>query len=336
MKCTSLVVVTAALLTIASSSSGAPASPAPSAAARAPAAPAASTNIDEARLRFRRGVELYRDGDFRAALAEFKRANELGPSYRILYNIGQAQIELRNYPAARKTFVRYLEEGGSEISKERADEIAALVATCSERVAEVTVRVNRPGAELFVDDVSIGSDPPSGLVIVGAGRRKISARVAGLPPVMRFVEVTGGDKVTVELSLDAPVARPKAPVTAARPMPLGPPARAPQPPPNHAPFWLSLAVTGALGVATVTTGVLALSTKGHIDRDLNRVDLDPDLASERTRLKTLSAVTDILGAATVVGLGVTTYLGFTTLGSRKGSAVRVGIGPGSVAAGGRF
>ena len=58
----------------------------------------------EASKRFRRGVKLYNDGDFVAALIEFKRAYELEPNYRVLYNLGQTSRELKDYAAALRAY----------------------------------------------------------------------------------------------------------------------------------------------------------------------------------------------------------------------------------------
>src|SRR5438105_150249 len=65
--------------------------------AQAPApapAPAAAANPDEAAMRFKRGLELYEEQDFPNALIEFRRAYELQPSYKILYNLGQVCFQL--------------------------------------------------------------------------------------------------------------------------------------------------------------------------------------------------------------------------------------------------
>jgi len=43
----------------------------------------------EAASRFKKGLELFKDGDYQAALIELRRANELAPNYNVLYNIGQ-------------------------------------------------------------------------------------------------------------------------------------------------------------------------------------------------------------------------------------------------------
>jgi Tfp pilus assembly protein PilF len=44
---------------------------------------------EAAKQHFNRGVASYRDGDFDAALAEFEKAYETRPDYRVLYNLGQ-------------------------------------------------------------------------------------------------------------------------------------------------------------------------------------------------------------------------------------------------------
>ena len=76
------------------------------------AAPAESAKLDDAQRRFQRGIELYKESDFDAALVEFKRAYELVPSYKILYNLGQVSYQRHDYASALRYFRQYLEEGG--------------------------------------------------------------------------------------------------------------------------------------------------------------------------------------------------------------------------------
>jgi tetratricopeptide (TPR) repeat protein len=50
-------------------------------------------DTSEARMRFTRGVKLYHEGSYDAALAEFTKAYRLAPNYRVLYNLAQVQAE---------------------------------------------------------------------------------------------------------------------------------------------------------------------------------------------------------------------------------------------------
>src|SRR5690349_11541014 len=76
-----------------------------------PVPPANPANSDEAQMRFKRGLELYDEQDFQNALIEFRRAYELQPTYKILYNLGQVCYQLTEYACALRNFEKYLKEG---------------------------------------------------------------------------------------------------------------------------------------------------------------------------------------------------------------------------------
>ena len=129
---------------------------------------------DEARSRFGRGVELFKENDYRAALIEFKRAYELAPNYKVLYNLGQTSLELQDYASALKTFEQYLREGGKDVPSKRKAEVEAELGKLRTRVAKITVEVNVEGAEVSIDDIVVGRTPLTEPLTVSAGRRKIS------------------------------------------------------------------------------------------------------------------------------------------------------------------
>jgi hypothetical protein len=269
------------------------------------------TTREEALVRFQRGVTLYNEGDFRAALIEFKRAYEVAPNYRVLYNLGQSSMELQDYAAALRFFESYLAEGGKEIPADRRALAEGEVKKLQSRVARVTVTVNLDGAEVLIDDVLVGLSPLKEPVLVSAGRRKISAQRAGIPAMSRSVDLAGGDRLDVALELVA--ARP---TTTATPLASSsaPPVIAvmpPPPPPERglgAPFWVSLGTTAALLGGTTLTGLLAVSAHSTFRDDLQARGVShDDVESARSRTKTLALVTDVLGGLTIVGAGLTTY-----------------------------
>jgi hypothetical protein len=61
----------------------------------APATPPTPGEAEAARAHFRMGVDFYRERNFRAALIEFQRAYRAAPHYKLLYNLGQASVELQ-------------------------------------------------------------------------------------------------------------------------------------------------------------------------------------------------------------------------------------------------
>jgi hypothetical protein len=280
---------------------------APRGALAQPAAgPQAQEAAREARERFQRGVELYKEGDFRAALLEFRHAHRLSPNYIVLFNIGQAHYELRDYAGAKAAFESFLKEGGAAVSPERRRQVEAELARLASRVAFIEVKTNAEGAEVSVDDVPAAKTPLSGPLVVSAGRRKLTLTKAPAPPVTRYVDVAGGVHETVELAL------PTAPAPA-----LAAPERrdaidarpAPEPLPSYAPVWVGVAATGALGMGTLAAGLFSLSAQDRLDRRLDRAPADEAGVEElRDEVRRWSLATDIAGGATALAAGITLYL----------------------------
>lgn len=295
--------------------------------------------LDEAQRRFQRGKELYDENDFHAALVEFRRAYEMAPNYRLLYNIAQVQYQLQDYPATLRTFNKYMTDGQGDISPQRREEVQKEIDRLKTRIASVSVTVNMAAAEVLVDDVSVGKAPLSEPVLVSIGRRKISASLPGYTPVSKVVEVAGMDSIKVNLELTE--------TTDARGGEAGREngsASAPdaQQKARGVP-WVPWVITGGLGVAAGITGGLALSASGDLKKKLDtfgtpRADLDA--AGSNTR--TLALTTDILLGATVVGAGVSLILTLTRgpeKPDRKAASlppVRVGVGLGSIGIAGAF
>ncbi len=76
---------------------------------------APQADVDVGRAHFQRGVSLYRSGAYDAALAEFTRAHEAAPNYRILYNLAQIQAQRHDYVTSLALFQKYLDDGGSAV-----------------------------------------------------------------------------------------------------------------------------------------------------------------------------------------------------------------------------
>jgi tetratricopeptide (TPR) repeat protein len=301
----------------------------PSLALPARAAPQGDTDesVDpsvEASERFRRGVKLYKDSDFVAALVEFKRAYELEPNYRVLYNLGQTSSGLKDYAAALQAFEQYLDEGGKEIAAARRKEVEASIEELKSKVGTLTITTNVAGAEIQIDDVVVGVSPLDEPVLVNVGRRRIVATLTGHSPARRVLEVAGTDELDVELELiDLEAAEGAAPTPT-------PPPKAPAPASESgAPVAgiIALSITGASAIVTGILGGLALSAQSDLDGALAAFPGDP------TAIQDAQSKTSTFATATDVMIGVTSALAVTTVvlfivdpgsgsaaeGSKKGS-----------------
>lgn len=280
--------------------------------------PPASTagNEKEGREHFLRGVDFSRDGDFRAALIEFRRAHELAPNYRVLYNIGQTALELQDYAQSLEAFEKYLTEGGNEVPADRRTQVEAEVKRLSNRVANVTVTVNVPGASILVDDIVVATAPLEHPIRIGAGRHKFSASSSDMTPVSRVVDLAGGESTTVALEL---VSQQRAATD-----PAAAPAPPPEPP-SRTPLWVGIGVTSALAVGTAVMGVIAASDKSAFEDELGKYSPTGNrsaISSARDSVQTSALVFDVLAAATIVSAGVTLVIGLTGGSSSSQSSAK--------------
>lgn len=280
--------------------------------------------IEEGREHFHRGVELFNDADYRAALIEFNRANDVAPNYRIQYNIAQTCLELQDYACALRALQTYVAAGGKEVSRERRQQSEREIERLKRLVATVSIRTNKDGADIALDDVSLGRAPLTN-VLVGAGRHKVTAVIAPLPTVTKIVDIAGGDHVEIVLELAEPTAPPSVATAPADPVQPTPTPKSDPPraqvtavePPSRVPFWIGVAATATVAAGATTVGILTLGAQSDLDDQLGRATAGNEIRDARTNVRTLSTATDILLASTIVAAGITTVLWFTTTPSRR-------------------
>ena len=68
-------------------------------------------------------------------MAEFRKAYQISPSYRVLYNIAQTQYALHDFVGAYKSLMQYMSEGGGEIPADRRTQVDEMLAKLEERIA---------------------------------------------------------------------------------------------------------------------------------------------------------------------------------------------------------
>ena len=315
----------------------APVSTPPADAVPTPPLAEPATAVERAKVHYDRGIQLYAEENFEAALTEFERAYELAPNFRILYSLALIQRHQNNYAAALTNFQRYLREGGTTLSDERRTEVEKEIAVLKPRVASIEITANVAGADVFVDDAvacaattqgtCVGKSPLAGPVIVNPGRRKIVASKPGYVSATSIVSLVGSDAIKVNLVL-ASLDRPETKTDVG--------AR------NRA--IVAWGVTGVLTATTVVTGVFALIAQRDLKNERDRVTSADQLASDATKVKTLSLATDIFAGTAIVSGLVSAYFTVKLLGGHSDDApkqegragVRVDVGPTGANVLGRF
>jgi hypothetical protein len=285
-----------------------------------------SAAVAEAGKHFQRGVTLYNEADFRAALVEFRRAYETAPNAAVLYNIGQTYYQLQNYAAALVALGRYLTEAGSTAPHRR--EVEQTIDTLQTRVGKVAISTSAPGADITVDDELVGKTPLEEPVLVSIGRRKITAVRDGRVTETRFVDVAAGDTVTVPLTADA------------RGTPVGP-VVPPSKGPSQSTITTGWVITGIAGAAAIGLGGYAWlasrdlsDTRGAMPVSSDGIDARrDDLSSKSSKVSTFSHLADGFLAATVIAGGVTLYL---SLSRSKEHETHVAVTPNGIQIAGTF
>lgn len=278
---------------------------------------------EEAKRHFTAGVNLLRDPvkpRYEEAYREFKAAHAASGSPKVLGNLALCAMMLERDAEAIAAYEAYLKAGLDLDAQERA-QIERDLFTLRAGIARVTVSANVPSYSVYDTRLPVQGEsltnvygPFEGETELGVrqGRHVLRAKAPGRADVVWEVETTGAALpphafVFEDAAAPAPAApAPDAPAAA---------ALAPLPPPSArrpvgTPVWIGAGVTGALGIATLATGVAALSAKSSYD-DANDGRSPETAASDRGSGRTLNAVTDVLLVGTLVAAGVTTYLFLT-------------------------
>jgi len=272
------------------------------------ATPPDGASVEEARQRFQKGVQLFHEWSFEAALAEFRKAYQLAPSYRVLYNIAQVHYELHSYVDALKAFRQYLSEGGVD---DRRMQVEGEIRKLEGRVGFLEVIANVDGGQVSIDDVPVGLLPMKAPILVNPGVRRVSVNKPGFGTTARNVTIAGGDHAQVSLELNEAVAT-RAPSDETGKTAGKGDRRTERP---RTAMWISLAATGALGIGAGVFALLAQDAKRDFEHQLSMFPTSKrEVDAARSTLVQNAAITDGLAAAAVVSGGLTLFFALSSGG----------------------
>jgi tetratricopeptide (TPR) repeat protein len=177
--------------------------------------PSAKQPVDqtaEAKARFKKGTDLYRQARYREAIAEFQAAYRLRPHGVLHFNIAQCHEKLGDIPAALASYHDYLREvPGAEdrdtVQRAISNLEARLAAT---GVQQILVYSEPSGAEVLVDGQSRGRTPFS--IVLPHGTHVVSLVKAGYETVTREVALAPDRSLQLDLVLVKGPSAPPPPV----------------------------------------------------------------------------------------------------------------------------
>lgn len=148
---------------------------------------------------FRRGVQLFDQGDAQAALVEFLRSNEESASVPALRNAALCLVRLVRHAEAVEMFDRALRLPAAtpaELAEltDLRDGIRAALGTL-----ELTLNVD--GARVILDGRDLGARPPSTLRLA-SGRHPLRVEKPGYLPYSGFADIQAGETLTLDVALE--------------------------------------------------------------------------------------------------------------------------------------
>ncbi len=120
---------------------------------------AADSSSPEARYKARieNGKKQFRDGNFEAAIEEFKAAFDIKPTPAVLFNIGKSYEKMGRYEEAIDYLQQYLELDPNATDRADVEEqVRRLKKSIRERFQELSVSSEPAGADIYLDDRNTG------------------------------------------------------------------------------------------------------------------------------------------------------------------------------------
>jgi hypothetical protein len=155
----------------------------------------------EASAHFQRGTDLFNEGRYDAALAEFQRAYDIAPALPVLYNLARVHAELGHPVESAHAYERYLSEGGSTIAAARRAEVTAALAQQRDRVGRLRIETNVDGAFVSVDGRDVTTTPLTAPIELGSGTHVIGVHAPGYEAVSREVSIAGTVESAIAIEL---------------------------------------------------------------------------------------------------------------------------------------
>jgi hypothetical protein len=221
---------------------------------------------------------------------------------------------------------RYLAETGP--TAPHRQDVEASVEVLRGRVGRVALS-SEAGCDVTVDDQPAGTAPLDGPILVSVGQRKLAVNCPGQRTASKRVEVAAGETVPLELRPTAPL-----PAAIARTMTTPHESKPSEPGKGYLTGWI---VTAVLVGSTIALGSTTLVEQSKFAALKNTYPVAKSDLDKQSALTTgLAISSDVLGAASIVVAGVSTYLTVKHYRYEHNKGLRVGVGPSSVSVAGTF
>jgi hypothetical protein len=128
---------------------------------------------EDARKAWDNATTFFAAHQYDGAAVEFLRAYETSKNPRVLFNVGVCEKNLLHYARALGRLRQALVEGAGKLSTQETKAITDAIHVLEGLTTTVEISTNEAGAEVFIDDVAIGTTPLPGAVPIDPGEGRI-------------------------------------------------------------------------------------------------------------------------------------------------------------------
>ncbi len=224
-------------------------------------------NKEAAKQFFKEGVKFYQEGMHELAAENFRKANEMFPSWKLQYNIAQCDTILKNYGRALDGFEAYLAGGGDNVPELRQQEVRTEMDRLRDLSGELEIKAP-DGTVVIIDGHERVTLPVVGSLRLAIGEHTVVLAHDGEAIYEEKIRMRGKKVVSINVPEEP---QPEKPAVAVAPVPFEEPEEVqPQPmdsqpeddsgPSSRAILgWTLTGVGGATLIAAAITGGVSIS-----------------------------------------------------------------------------
>lgn len=258
-----------------------------------------AANKAVAKQLFKKGVEFYKGGMHQLAVDNFRKANEMFPSWKLQYNIAQCDTILKNYGRALDGFEAYLAGGGDSVPELRQQEVRMEMDRLRDLSGELEIKAP-DGTTVIIDGHDRATLPIVGSLRLAIGEHTVVLAHDGEGIHEERIRMRGGKVVSIVVQEEQ---KPETPAVAVAPVPFEQPEEEQSQPVDDHPEddsgpsgrtiwgWTLTGVGGATLIAAAITGGVSISKTHELE------DRCPDKQCPESSDRDLKDSADSLSAA---------------------------------------
>jgi hypothetical protein len=232
------------------------------------------------------------------------------PSWKLLYNIGQAEAASSRYGLALDAFERYLATGGDNIPEDRREDVIKETTRLRTMVGSIEIKA-ADGSIVFIDNVERGTAPLPGRIKVTAGiEHTVFVEIDADNIFSRTVIVSGGETISIvaDTPKKEPAAVPEDENTGQKDTDIPSPVKKQKMSPLLLSGWILTGTGGATLLGGGIAGILAIrknnDLKSQCDEKTNTCPggSDGDIDSLKNASTASTVLLSVGGAITVAGV----------------------------------